>query len=66
MQVSRRKFLTLAGTSAATVTMLSPLEAFYAQVANGEMPTSTGYGPLEEKLPLNTAELPGNFRNRPL
>lgn len=66
MQVSRRKFLTLAGTSAATVSMLSPLEAFYAQVANGEMPTSTGYGQLEEKLPLNTAELPDNLKNRPL
>ncbi|MDB9303170.1 MULTISPECIES: alkaline phosphatase PhoX [Cyanophyceae] len=64
MEVSRRKFLTLAGTSAATVTMLSPLEAFYAKVARGEMPTSTGYGPLQEKLPLNAAELPSNLRNR--
>ncbi|MBW4555934.1 MAG: PhoX family protein [Trichormus sp. ATA11-4-KO1] len=66
MEFSRRKFLTLAGTSAATVTMLSPLEAFYAKVARGEMPTSTGYGPLEEKLPLNTAELPPNLSGRPL
>ncbi|MEA5515167.1 alkaline phosphatase PhoX [Nodularia sp. UHCC 0506] len=64
MEVSRRKFLTLAGTSAATVTMLSPLEAFYAKVARGEMPTSSGYGKLQEKLPLNAAELPGNLRNR--
>jgi uncharacterized protein len=66
MQVSRRKFLTIAGTSAATVTMLSPLEAFYASVARGEMPTSNGYGQLEEKLPLNQFELPDNFKNRPL
>ena len=66
MQVSRRKFLTLAGTSAATVTMLSPLEAFYARVARGEMPNSTGYGKLEDKLPLNTAELPDNFKNIPI
>ena len=66
MEVSRRKFLTLAGTSAATVTMLSPLEAFYAQVARGEMPTSSGYGQLQDKLPLNTAELPDNLKNIPL
>ncbi|YAF97831.1 MAG: alkaline phosphatase PhoX [Nodularia sp. CChRGM 3473] len=66
MEFSRRKFLTLAGTSAATVTMLSPLEAFYAKVARGEMPTSTGYGPLEDKLPLNTAELPPNLNGRPI
>ncbi|AFZ59189.1 DUF839 domain-containing protein [Anabaena cylindrica FACHB-243] len=66
MEVSRRKFLTLAGTSAATVTLLSPLEAFYAKVARGEMPTSTGYGLLEEKLPLNTAELPPSLSGRPI
>ncbi|HYW20729.1 MAG TPA: alkaline phosphatase PhoX [Nodularia sp. (in: cyanobacteria)] len=66
MEVSRRKFLTLAGTSAATVTMLSPLEAFYAKVARGEMPLSTGYGLLEEKLPLNTAELPADLSGRPI
>ncbi|MEA5524048.1 alkaline phosphatase PhoX [Nodularia spumigena] len=66
MEVSRRKFLTLAGTSAATVTMLSPLEAFYAKVARGEMPTSTGYGSLQEKLPLNTAELPADLSGIPI
>ncbi|MDH6056235.1 alkaline phosphatase PhoX [Umezakia ovalisporum] len=66
MQVSRRKFLTLAGTSAATVTMLSPLEAFYARVARGEMPTTRGYGRLEEKLPLNSAELPAQYRGVPI
>ncbi len=64
MQFSRRKFLTLAGTSAATVTMVSPLEAFYAKVARGEMPNSTGYGPLEDKLPLNAGELPANISGR--
>ncbi|WP_414564623.1 MULTISPECIES: alkaline phosphatase PhoX [unclassified Anabaena] len=66
MPFSRRKFLTLAGTSAATVTMVSPLEAFYAKVARGEMPNSTGYGILEEKLPINTAALSADYRGIPI
>ncbi|MBD2449307.1 DUF839 domain-containing protein [Nostoc sp. FACHB-152] len=57
MSFSRRRFLTLAGASAAGVTVLSPLEAFYAKVARGEMKRVTGYGLLEPKLPLNTSEL---------
>lgn len=57
MSVSRRKFLTLAGASAAGVTMLSPLEAFYTRVAQGQPLRAVGYGPLEPKLPVNAAEL---------
>ncbi|MBM0744223.1 DUF839 domain-containing protein [Phormidium sp. CLA17] len=59
MSVSRRKFLTLAGVSAAGVTMVSPLEAFYARVANGQVANGIGYGPLSPKLPENAAELQG-------
>jgi hypothetical protein len=54
---SRRKFLTLAGVSAASVTMFSPLEAFYARVARGQVTQGIGYGSLEPKLPVNADEL---------
>ena len=57
MSFSRRKFLTLAGTTAAGVTMVSPLEAFYAKVAKGQVATGIGFGSLEPKLPINAAEL---------
>lgn len=57
MSLSRRKFLTLAGTTTAGVTMVSPLEAFYAKVARGHVATGIGFGPLEPKLPINAAEL---------
>lgn len=57
MGFSRRKFMTLAGASAAGVTMVSPLEAFYARIANGQVATGTGFGPLEPKLPVNASEL---------
>jgi secreted PhoX family phosphatase len=57
MAFSRRKFLTLAGATAAGVTMVSPLEAFYAKAARGQVATGTGYGTLEPKLPLNAGEL---------
>ncbi len=59
MSFSRRKFLTLAGTTAAGVTMVSPLEAFYARVANGQVANGIGYGPLSPKLPQNADELRG-------
>lgn len=59
MSFSRRKFLTLAGTTAAGVTMVSPLEAFYARVANGQVANGIGYGPLSPKLPNNADELKG-------
>lgn len=57
MRLSRRNFFTLAGASAVGVTMISPLEAFYARVARGQGTTGTGFGPLEPKLPINAAEL---------
>ena len=57
MSVSRRKFLTLAGVSAASVTMVSPLEALYARVANGQVANGIGYGPLSPKLPENAAAI---------
>jgi uncharacterized protein len=57
MNLSRRKFFTLAGISAVGVTMLSPLEAFYARVANGQVARGIGYGALEAKLPTNADEL---------
>jgi hypothetical protein len=57
MNLSRRKFFTLAGASAVGVTMLSPLEAFYARVASGQVARGIGYGPLEAKLPTNADEL---------
>ncbi|MBD2438536.1 PhoX family phosphatase [Nostoc sp. FACHB-110] len=59
MAYSRRRFLTLAGTSAAGVTMLSPLEALYAKVARGDIARGVGYGPLQPKLPENADELVG-------
>ncbi|MBD2663922.1 hypothetical protein B6N60_05082 [Richelia sinica FACHB-800] len=59
MNLSRRKFFSLAGASAVGVTMLSPLEAFYAKVANGQRVRGTGYGPLAAKLPENADELMG-------
>jgi uncharacterized protein len=57
MSFSRRKFLALAGASAAGATVLSPLEAYYAKIARGQMVKVTGYGLLEPKLPLNASEL---------
>lgn len=63
MAFSRRRFLALAGASAAGTTMLAPLEALYARVANGQVARGTGYGPLSPKLPQNASELPGSLRN---
>jgi uncharacterized protein len=57
MAFSRRKFLAWAGASAAGVTMVSPLEAFYAKAALGRSRRGVGFGRLEPKLPVNAAEL---------
>lgn len=57
MSFSRRKFLVLAGASAAGATMLSPLEAFYARVASGQDVEGVGFGPLRPRLPVNAREL---------
>jgi len=67
---SRRKFLATVGMTAAGITMVSPLQAFYAKAAHGMAATGTGFGPLEPKLPINTHELAhlpiGDFSNQPL
>jgi uncharacterized protein len=56
---SRRKFLTIAGSTAVGVTALSPLEALLARVAQGQTAGGVGYGPLSPKLPENADELAG-------
>lgn len=70
MKLSRRKFVTLAGASAAGATMLAPLEAFYARVANGQPTRGAGYGPLFPKVAENADELVntpiGNFSTTPI
>ncbi|WP_341526641.1 alkaline phosphatase PhoX [Nostoc sp. UHCC 0302] len=59
MKLSRRNFFTLAGASAVGATMISPLEAFYARAARGQVARGIGYGPLEQKLPVNADEIAG-------
>ncbi|MBH8552006.1 DUF839 domain-containing protein [Nostocaceae cyanobacterium CENA357] len=59
MAFSRRRFLSLAGASAAGVSMLSPLEALYARAARGQVARGVGYGSLKAKLPENADELVG-------
>ncbi|NJM70885.1 MAG: DUF839 domain-containing protein [Scytonema sp. RU_4_4] len=60
----------MAGATAAGVTAIAPLEAFYARIARGEGATGVGFGPLQPKLPENYAELAntvlGDLRNVPL
>ncbi|MEG4305138.1 alkaline phosphatase PhoX [Microcoleus sp. D3_18a_C4] len=63
MQLSRRKFFTLAGASAAGTLMMSPLEALYARKANGESVFGGGYGPLVPD-PNGLLDLPQGFQYR--
>lgn len=63
MALSRRKFLTLAGTSAAGATLMSPLQAFYARVAQGRGVISQKYGPLKPD-PNGLLDLPAGFQYR--
>jgi secreted PhoX family phosphatase len=62
MTFSRRKFLTLAGTSAAGTVLMSPLEALYGRIARGESFRTAGYGSLIKKLPENVRELPAEYQ----
>lgn len=62
MHLSRRKFFTLAATSAAGTALLSPLEAFYARAARGQSVKAKGYGSLQPQLPQNVRELPGEYQ----
>lgn len=61
MQLSRRKFFTLAGASAAGTLMMSPLQALYAKKANGESVFGGGYGPLVPD-PNKLLDLPRGFQ----
>ncbi|QSJ19062.1 DUF839 domain-containing protein [Nostoc sp. UHCC 0702] len=63
MKLSRRKFFTLAGASAAGTLMVSPLEALYARRANGQRLFGRGYGPLLPD-PDGLLELPEGFQYR--
>jgi uncharacterized protein len=56
---SRRKFLTVAGSTAVGVTALSPLEALLARAAQGQVARGVGYGSLSPKLAENADELVG-------
>jgi uncharacterized protein len=63
MKLSRRKFFTLAGASAATsalVSPLAPLEALYARGREGRPMPSNGYGPLIPD-PNGLLDLPRGF-----
>lgn len=61
MQLSRRKFFTLAGASAAGTLMMSPLEALYAKKPNGQSVFGGGYGPLVPD-PNKLLDLPRGFQ----
>lgn len=61
MSFSRRKFFTLAGTSAAGAVLLSPLQAFYAKKAFAAGP----YGSLQPD-PNGVLDLPAGFTYRRL
>ncbi|BAZ49750.1 hypothetical protein NIES4103_23620 [Nostoc sp. NIES-4103] len=61
MKVSRRKFFTLAGASAAGTLMVSPLEALYARKASGQSVSGSGYGTLLPD-PNGLLDLPAGFQ----
>ncbi|MBE9210859.1 DUF839 domain-containing protein [Nostoc sp. LEGE 06077] len=63
MKLSRRKFFTLAGASAAGTLLASPLEALYARQANGQPIFGTGYGALVPD-PNGLLDLPPGFQYR--
>lgn len=66
-KLSRRHFLSAAGAAGLTI---GPLANFYARQAVGAPSFGAGFGPLEAKLPTNTAELMngfiGDLRNVPI
>jgi uncharacterized protein len=61
MQLSRRKFFTLAGASAAGTLMISPLEALYSRNTNDRSVFGGGYGPLVPD-PNKLLDLPRGFQ----
>ncbi|MGF1485566.1 MAG: alkaline phosphatase PhoX [Prochloraceae cyanobacterium] len=63
MSFSRRNFLTLAGASAATVVLASPLKNLYANVKAGKTISSEGFGNLTRD-PQGILDLPAGFQYR--
>ena len=67
--LSRRSFMSSVGIGTAGMAA-APLATFYSRIAQGVPSFGRGFGPLEGKLPLNTASLNnpriGDLRNRVL
>lgn len=63
MALSRRYFFALAGASAATTVLASPLQALYARQERGQAIRGKGYGSLQSD-PNNLLDLPPGFRYR--
>jgi len=61
--VSRRQFLALAGTSAASSVLVAPLKQLFAREVRGQSVWSKGYGPLK-KDPRGLLDLPAGFQYR--
>lgn len=61
MRLSRRKFFTLAGASAAGTVLASPLEGLLARKANGQPVFGGGYGSLVPD-PKGLLDLPAGFQ----
>ena len=69
MTLSRRNFMSTLGIGTVGIAA-APLATFYSRIAQGVPSFGRGFGPLEAKLPLNTATLNnplmGDLRNRAL
>ncbi|MDJ0728334.1 MAG: DUF839 domain-containing protein [Prochloraceae cyanobacterium] len=63
MSFSRRNFLTLAGGSAASVVIASPLKNLYANLKAGKTTSTEGFGKLV-KDPQGILDLPAGFQYR--
>jgi len=61
--VSRRQFLALAGTGAASSILAAPLKQLFAREVRGQSVWSKGYGPLK-KDPQGLLDLPAGFQYR--
>jgi hypothetical protein len=58
---SRRKFLTLAGTTATSTILAGPLQKLYANANTGQVFSGKGFGPLQ-KDPQGILDLPKGFQ----
>uniref|UniRef100_B8HP91 Phosphatase n=1 Tax=Cyanothece sp. (strain PCC 7425 / ATCC 29141) TaxID=395961 RepID=B8HP91_CYAP4 len=63
MALSRRRFLTLAATTAVGTGLASTLEAVYVQLASGKALQTAGFGPLVTD-PEGVLDLPAGFQYR--